>query len=185
MLELTVTLSESFNEETQEFIANTVTLELEHSLLVLSKWESKNEKLFLTPEPKTGEEILSYVECMIMTPDYPPEALMAIARDEKALKQINEYLNAKMSGSTVPDVKDGPKTRERISSELIYYWMSAAQIPWVAETWHLSRLFMLIKIYAAKNQQQNAPKTKMGQREAMAARKAENDRRLAQYQTSG
>jgi hypothetical protein len=178
VLELTVVLSESYDDATERFITEKATLQLEHSLLTVSKWESEFQKPFLVPGEKTAEEVLGYIRCMILTPDFSPEALEALSRDADALQKIHLYWNSSQSASTVPEEKAPANSRERITSELIYYWMASMQIPFhPAETWHLSRLFMLIRIAGVKN----APKKKTnpGSAESLAERKAENARRRA------
>jgi hypothetical protein len=182
VLELTVTLSESYDDATERFITEKATLQLEHSLLTVSKWESEFQKPFLVPGEKTAEEVLGYIRCMILTPDFSPEALAALARDADALTKIHEYWNANMTASSVPEDKNAKGSRERITSELIYYWMASMQIPFhPAETWHLSRLFMLIRIAGVKN----APPKKVSRGEAMANQKAENARRRAEAGSKG
>jgi hypothetical protein len=182
VLELTVTLSESYDDATERFITEKETLQLEHSLLSVSKWESEFQKPFLVPGEKTEEEVLGYIRCMILSPDFSPEALKAISRDADALTKIHEYWNANKSASSVPEDKTARPTREQITSELIYYWMASMQIPFhPAESWHLSRLFMLIRIAGAKN----APKKTTKTAPDMAARKAENARRRAEAGSKG
>lgn len=140
---------ESYDEEKEEFVlTNTVTLELEHSLVSLSKWESITEKPFLTQEDKTTDEIMLYIEMMILTPNYPRGIIDRLSVSN--LEEINAYIEAKRSATWFNDRK---KTRpsEVITSELIYYWMTAFRIPFECETWHLNRLFTLIKICNVKN----------------------------------
>jgi len=174
-------MPESFDDATNEFVWDEVELELEHSLLSVSKWESEFQKPFLVPGDKTAEEIFAYIRCMILTPDYPPEVLSQLSQDSENLTIITNYWNANLSGSTVPEQKNQPPSRERISSELIYYWMTKYQIPWEAEGWHLSRLFTLIRIFGVKE----APAKKTTPGHAAAERKAENARRRAAAGSKG
>jgi hypothetical protein len=181
VLELTVVLSEFYDEENEKFITNKVKLQLEHSLLSVSKWESEFETPFLVPGQKTEEQVLGYIRCMILTPDYPLETLEALSKDPVSLQKIHKYWNATMTASSVPEEKNPAPSRERITSELIYYWMSKYQIPWEAENWHLSRLFMLIKIFGVKE----TPPKKQNTAESLADRKAENARRRAAANSRG
>jgi len=184
VLELTVVLSESYDDAAERFITEKVKLQLEHSLLSVSKWESEFQKPFLVPGEKTEEEVLGYIRCMILTPDFPPETLKAISQDADVLTKIHQYWNSNMTASSVPEEKNAPPSRERITSELIYYWMASMQIPFhPAETWHLSRLFMLIRIAGVKN----APKkkTNASSAESLAERRAENARRRAEAGSKG
>jgi hypothetical protein len=182
VLEITVRLKDYYDEEARRFIVQDVKLQLEHSLLSLSKWESEFEKPFLVPGAKTDEEILGYIRAMILTPDFPPETLDRLSRDAKNLEAIHNYIGSSQSGSTVPEQRNQPKTNERITSELIYYWLASYQIPFQpAETWHLSRLFMLVKIFGVKN----APKDKKARAQSNDERRAENARRRAEFQSRG
>lgn len=192
MLKIQVTTPELYNEETEEFIFSlTFELELEHSLLSVSKWESEFQKPFLSDEEKSDEETFGYIRHMISTPDFPPEGLEVLKTDQETLVKIRDYIQASLTGTTIREDKSSPPSRERITSELIYYWMTEYNIPWEAQHWHLSRLLMLIRVCSAKrqeaNRQANAGKKtppKMSG-DQMAARKAENARRRAQLGTSG
>ena len=68
MLNIVVPDQEFFNEETQEFFTlKGQTLQLEHSLVSLSKWESKWNKPFLSKSEKTLKETIDYIKCMTIT----------------------------------------------------------------------------------------------------------------------
>ena len=76
MLRITIPATEYFNEETNEFISggDAIEVRLEHSLVSISKWESKWEKAFLGKKEKTDEELLDYIRCMTITSDVPKDA---------------------------------------------------------------------------------------------------------------
>lgn len=181
MLTLKVLLVEEYyDDEKEEFIDPVeVELELEHSLVSLSKWESKHEKPFLSKDKKTAEEILSYVECMIVSPFFSRDILDKLSQAN--FDEINKYIDAKMTATWFNEPKHSPPAREQITAELIYYWMVSYQIPWEAERWHLSRLFTLIKIFNIKSQK---PK-KMSRSEMAAQRRQLNEQRLAASGSSG
>ena len=179
MLKLTVTLSENYNESTNEFEVETLELEMEHSLVSLSKWESRFEKPFLGPDEKTDEEIFFYIECMILTPDFPPEIVKRFSK--KDFEKINDYLVSKQSATWFTNKKDNSPSRETITSELIYYWLSSYQIPREAERWHLNRLLTLIRVFNAKNEK---PK-KRSSSEIAAERRALNEKRRREMKTHG
>lgn len=182
MLTIKVLEEEVYDEETSEFSSiGGFELELEHSLVALSKWESLHEKPFLTNDEKTPEELLDYIRAMIITPNVPEEVLQSFS--EENLKTINEYMNKKMSATWFNDTKVQTRSSEVITSELIYYWMTAINIPMECENWHLNRLFTLIKIATVK-QSQNQPK-KMGRNEMAARRRELNAQRKAAMGTSG
>jgi hypothetical protein len=183
MLTLIIPGEEYFNEETQEFWAGEETvLTLEHSLISLSKWEARFEKPFLGPQEKSSEELLGYIEAMILDENYDKDCLFRLSQEN--LEAVNTYINAAQTGTTFPKEREQrgrPRQQEIISSELIYYWMVALNIPFEAERWHLNRLFTLIKVCNVKSQK---PK-KMSQRELAEQRARLNEERRAQFNTSG
>lgn len=152
MLKLTIQGSELWDDEAEVFkYTDDVVLELEHSLVSLSKWEAKYHKLFLNDDPKTDEESFGYFLAMLVTPDVDQEVFERLT--EEHVEAVNAYINDPMTGSTVTELqKNGPKSSERISSELIYFWLSQYQIDVDCQTWHLNRLFTLIKIHHAKSE---------------------------------
>lgn len=180
MLRITVPGPEHFDESDETFTTQgDVDLELEHSLVSLSKWESIYEKPFLGKEEKTTEEAMGYVKAMVLTSDVPEEIFKRLS--EENYTAINEYLDAKMTATWFSEQIGAPPTREVITSELIYYWMISYQIPFECQHWHLNRLFTLIKVCSIK-----ADKPKKMSRSAIAARNREiNAQRLKQLGTKG
>ncbi|ADD80920.1 gp029 [Rhodococcus phage ReqiPepy6] len=184
MLQLDVVIKEDFNDDTQEFIITTWPLRLEHSLVSLSKWESKYEKPFISSD-KSESEILDYVLMMDLSDETPPEVYQNISNEQ--FLQINEHINAKMTATWFSDKKKKKVQHQIVTSELIYYWMTSYEIPWVAETWHLNRLFTLIEVFNAERsttQKTNKP-TRSEAESAAAQRRALNEQRRKELGTSG
>lgn len=179
MLTITVLGDEYFDETKQEFITrNDVVLDLEHSLVSLSKWEQKWEKPFLSGIEKSSEETLDYIRMMTLTPNVPEEVYLRFS--EANFMSINTYLNAKMTATWFSEDQKG-KSREIVTSEILYYWMISLSIPIEWETRHLSTFMTLIKVFNEKN----SPKKKMTQSELAARNRRINEERRAQHNTAG
>lgn len=179
MLKIVVPGKEMFDETSQEFVTvGDVVLELEHSLVSLSKWESFHEKPFLGEE-KTTEEVFSYIKFMNLTPDVPETVFENLS--EENLSEIQKYLDAKMTATWFSEAPGAPQTRDVITAELIYYWMITFQIPFECENWHLNKLFTLIRVCNIK---QAKPK-KMSRAEIAARNRELNAQRKAQLGTTG
>lgn len=150
MLSIIVTGTELFDEETQTFstIGDEI-LELEHSLVSLSKWESKFQKPFLSNEEKSGEELIWYVRFMMLNKFQDPSKAFQLSKEN--ISVINAYIDSPESATTFGMMPEVRGRGETITSELIYYWLVAFNIPFEVETWHLNRLFSLIKICNIKN----------------------------------
>jgi hypothetical protein len=180
MLKLVIPGDEYFNEEDETFeTVGDVELELEHSLVSLSKWESKFKKPFLSDDPKTAQEIYWYVDAMIISPIYPADSLLRLTKQN--IQQINDYIESTESATTFGEMPERKARGEIITSELIYYWMVAFNIPFECEYWHLNRLFALIRICNIKN---SKPR-KMSNREVSQRNRELNAVRRAQYNTKG
>jgi hypothetical protein len=180
VLTIIVPGTELWDEGSQQFInTEDFSLVLEHSLVSLSKWESIMEKPFLGPGEKTTEEVLLYIQCMEISTGTPADVYSRFSSEN--FQQVNEYINAKMTATWFADDKNGPRSREVITSELIYYWMFSAGIPIECEKWHLNRLLTLIRVFSAKSQ----PGKKMSRRDLAAQRTALNEQRLKQLGTRG
>lgn len=180
MLTITVPGLEVYDEETETFSTiGDIQLQFEHSLLSLSKWESEYQKPFLGKEEKTAEELLGYVKAMIVTPNFPPDIFSKLT--QKNLDEINDYINSKQSATTFGQMPETKGRGETITSELIYYWMVAFNIPFEVETWHLNRLFSLIRICNVK---QSKPK-KIPKNQIAARNRELNAQRKQQLGTSG
>jgi len=178
MLELIVPEQELYNDDTNEFVTvHKTNLKLEHSLISISKWESKWHKSFLNSADKTNEEVYDYIKCMTINP-VDDSVYTALTNDN--INEIMAYINDPMTATTIKDIP-GKKNNETITSELIYYWMVALEIPFECERWHLNRLLTLIRVCNIKNQ----PPKKMSNREILNQNRALNAARRKKYHTRG
>lgn len=185
MLRITVPAveeSELWDEATETFVKNPgvkeQTLQLEHSLISISKWESKWCKPFISKDEKTDEETIDYIRCMTINQNVDPSVYDHLTTDN--LKDIRDYINAPMTATTVREIKSN-NSKEIVTSELIYYWMISLQIPVEFDKWHLNRLMTLIKVFNVKN----TPPKKMSKREIMSRNAALNAARRKQLNSKG
>lgn len=150
MLQIEIPDQEFFDERTSEFVTiKGTTLRLEHSLVSVAKWETKWKKAFLDPRRKaTYEESIDYVRCMTLNQNVNPDVYRGITAEQ--FGKINEYINSELTATTFSNIRGG-NSRQVVTSELVYYWMVAYQIPFECQKWHLSRLLTLIQICNIKN----------------------------------
>lgn len=175
---------ELYDEKTEMFVMTKglkeQTLQLEHSLLSLSKWESKWCKPFLTNQEKTLEETIDYIKCMTLTQNVDPDAYNYLT--EENMRQIKEYIEAPMTATTFSDDKKSKTGRETVTAELIYYWMIALQIPFdPCQKWHINRLLTLVKVCNIKN----TPPKKRSKRDIMSQNAMLNAARRQQMNSRG
>lgn len=185
MLELTVPKQRGFNSQTNEMLYwPEVHLTLEHSLIAISLWEAKYHKPFLNTE-KTPAELIDYIRCMTVNKNVDPDVYNRLTADN--IDAVSDYINDSMTATWFSEDKKprqegaAPPKKEVITSELIYYWMVAYQIPFECQKWHLNRLITLVRIYSEKNKE---PK-KMSKKEMMAQRKSLNAARRAKAKSNG
>lgn len=177
MLRITIPALKLYDDDKNEFFTlKEQTLQLEHSLVSLSKWESKWCKPFLTREPKSDEETIDYVRCMTLTQNVDPTVYLRLT--DAHIEQIQKYIDAPMTATWFSDTEDkGKQNGEQITSELVYYWMFSFGIPMDCQKWHFNRLLTLIRVFSAKSQKPK-PMT-------LQERAALNAARKKQYNTKG
>lgn len=179
MFKMMIPEMEYFNEEADMFVVDPpVVLDLEHSLISISKWEARWGKPFLGSEEKTDEEILDYIRCMSMSGKPVTDALLRRVTPESVV-DLNRYIADPMTATWFTK-SEAPPSRETITSEVIYYWMITLNIPFECQKWHLNRLLTLIRVC----EQKNNPK-KMSKAQLISQRKALNDARKARFGTGG
>jgi len=179
MLKITIPSIELYDDAKEEFAKSKgQVLQLEHSLVSLSKWESKWCKPFLGKTEKTPEETSDYIRCMTITQNVDPDVYKYLTNG--IIDKISEYIDAPMTATTFPKDKQ-PGNREIVTAELIYYWMIALNIPMECEKWHLNRLLTLTQVCNIKNQ----PPKKMGKKETMSRNSSINAARRQSMNTNG
>lgn len=180
MLELKVAGQEYFNEQSCEFITvPEATLRLEHSLVSVSKWESKWRKPFLGDKPKTTEESVDYVRCMALDESVDPLVYKGLTAAD--MEAVDRYINAPMTATWFSEEQPKPRGSKAITAELIYCRMFALGIDMRCEAWHLNRLLTLIRVC----NEENAPKKKMSRKEQYRQRRELNERRRKAMHSAG
>ena len=181
MLRLVVPISpEGWDEKKNEFIEPKVqVLQLEHSLVSISKWESKWCKPFISKKDMTLEETIDYVKCMTLTQNVNPEVYTHL--NSEHIDRVRDYIGAPMTATVISDDRNTKGKGETVTAELIYYWMIALQIPFECQKWHLNRLLTLIKVCNIKNQ----PPKKRSKRDIMSRNTTLNAARRKQLNTKG
>ena len=180
MLKIIIPSTEMWDEVNEKFVySKEQVLQLEHSLVSLSKWESKWCKPFLSKENKTFEETIDYIRCMTINQNIQDEVYNCLTGEN--IREINEYISAPMTATRFSNDAIGKGSREQITSELIYYWMIALNIPFECQKWHINRLLTLIRVCNIKNH----PSKKMSRREIMSRNTALNAARRKKLRTNG
>lgn len=182
MLTITIPDIEMFDERKSEFVViKGQTIQLEHSLVSVSKWESKWKKAFLGKNEKTPEEILDYIRCMTITKNV--DNILYSYLSQSQIEEITNYIEDPMTATWFSDDKNQSNSNrgETITSELVYYWMIALQIPVEFQRWHLNRLLTLIRVCNVKN----SPPKKMSKREIMNRNRSLNEARKSAMNTRG
>jgi hypothetical protein len=180
MLTITVGATDVYDDETHKFTSQGgFELQLEHSLVSLSKWEAIHEKPFLESKEKTPEELLSYIECMVVTQNPPEDFLLRCSKEN--VEEIQAYIERKMTATWFSEIQPQSRSYEIVTSELIYHWMTVFNIPFECQHWHLNRLFTLLRICNIK---QDKPQ-KMSRAEIARRNRELNEQRKAQLGTKG
>lgn len=181
MLQLTINEKELFDNNKQEFIyVKRTNLHLEHSLVSVSKWESRWHKPFLSDDNKTDEEIIDYIQCMTITQNVDPVTYLALNSEQ--IKMIREYIKDPMTATTFREDQNKGKTKKKIvTSEVIYYQMISLGIPMECQKWHLNRLMTLIRVCAIKSQ----PEKKMKSGDQIRQYSNLNNKRRAAMHSKG
>ena len=194
MLEITIMPNEHFDDKTNKVFwlpKEPIVLNLEHSLLSISKWEAKWHKSFLNNTDLTDEEILDYIHCMCVKPtqEQVPKALILEMSPEN-VNEIKKYIENPMTATFFSEKKGkvgkGAVNNRIVTNELIYYWMSAYQIPFSCEKWHINRLLTLVRVCNEETEAANNPDgKKISQSEIYARNKALNAQRRAKLHSKG
>lgn len=169
-----------FNEATEEFVTYPKsTLKLEHSLISISKWESKWHKSFLNAKSYTIEEFRDYIRCMSLDPNITDDMLARI--NPEHIAKIWDYIKDPMTATVI--TRRGRQKRAGnsfVTSETIYYWMVSLGIPFECEKWHLNRLLMLVEVCSIKQNPE-----KMNKRDAAAMRAMANEANRKRFGSKG
>lgn len=180
MLQIEVPESEYWDEKNGRFVVlDAVTLNLEHSLVSLSKWEMKWKKPFLAKEQKTPEQVIDYIKCMTITQNVNPDVYSRLTREN--YEQVQKYIEDPMTATWFSKNQQKQQSRKIITSERIYSWMISAGIPFECQKWHLNRLLTLIQVCNTEGQ----PPKKMSKNELYSRNSALNAARRSKLNSKG
>lgn len=184
MLKITIPAKEMWDERNEQFVYTQATeLTLEHSLISVSKWESKWKRCFLENGPNGYEEVMDYVKCMCIGKIPDDTTLKNLT--QKDFKEITDYIQDTKSASKIISLGNQQGGRhgktDSLTSEMIYFYMCSFNIPFECEKWHLSRLLKLIEISNIKNN----PGKKMSNKSVLQSYSKLNAERRAKYHTKG
>ena len=124
------------------------TLNLEHSLISVSKWESQYHRSFFLRPPKENSELLDYIRCMTINKQTDDSIYSALTRSD--LSKINDYIQDPMTATFLRPIPGQGGNGDVITSEVIYYQMIALGIPFECQKWHINRLITLIRLVGVK-----------------------------------
>ena len=182
MLKIKIEGKEDYDPvKNQFYYTKEQTLVLEHSLVSLAKWESKWCKPFLAEKEHTYEEIIDYIRCMTISQNVDPEIYSHLSNEE--IQQVIKYIESPMTATTITNLEkeNSPVKKEDITAEIFYYWMTALNIPFECQKWHLNRLYTLIQVCAIKSN----PGKKMSKKASGKYNQSLNAARKAKYGISG
>ncbi len=175
MLQITVPARELWDEQNECMLyTKEAHLKLEHSLISISNWEMKWHISYFDKTPKTEEQAFDYIKCMTLNKEVSDDVYLCLTQQN--VNAINEYMLDQMTATTIGEVKQNSRTNnQKVTSELIYYWMIQFGIPFTCEKWHINRLIMLIRVCAEESKPKKGRKAKdiaMDYRAINAARRA-------------
>lgn len=186
MLTITIPKREVFDPKTNLFhrVEKDTVLQLEHSLISLQKWEAKWHKPFLDRE-KTIEETIDYVRCMCLTQNVKDDVFYCL--EQREIDIITRYINDPMTATTIRELRGAAKSKrakkEKVTAEIIYYWMISYNIPTEYRKWHLNQLLTLVRVLNIKNTPES--KKKRNVRDVMEDYKAINEENKKRFNTEG
>lgn len=178
MLPIVLPDIEYWDEEKEEFrTAKSTKLKLEHSLVSISKWEAKWHVSFFDSK-KTSEQLIDYIRCMSIDKEIDRDTIARLTRAD--METINAYLEDPMTATTIRETKK-QNLKQKVTSELVYYWMIQYGIPVEFEKWHINRLLMLIRVCS----EMQKPASKKSSAELARSYRELNEARKAAWGTKG
>lgn len=140
-----------FDQRTQSFLPRPKSrqIRLEHSLISMSRWEEETKRKFFSKldGPQSTEDILFYIKCMSLDGPIDDNLLRCISKKE--LERVGAYISDNRTATTFAQTNSKGKAGT-MTSEVLYYYIAAFQLPPYVEKWHLSRLLTLIRVANAK-----------------------------------
>lgn len=184
MLQITVPPGDMWDEKNKRFIRldKAQKLQLEHSLISISKWESKwHVPFFSETEDKTQEQTIDYIKCMTLNSIVDPLVYDMLTPNN--MNEIMAYIKDPMTATWFAEDTQGPKKKNStvITNEVIYYKMVMYNIPAEYQKWHINRLITLIRVCDEKNK----PQKKLSKAEIMERNRRLNAERRKRLNSKG
>lgn len=130
----------------------------EHSLISLTKFESKYRIPLLDSKEKEPNQLIDYISMMSLDPSFNPQLLTP-----ETTTALLEYISDNPTATKI-DQRGSSRSSTYISSESIYASMAMAQVPFSAETWNLNRLMNVLAIIGERSDpkgQKKIPKSEV------------------------
>lgn len=175
--------AELYNEKTNEFVTvKGQELQMEHSLVSISKWESKWRVPFLQSLEKrsiTPEQLQDYFKCMTINKNVDDSVYLNLSQEN--INEIIDYINSPMTATWFSEDNQTGSGKEIVTAEVVYYYMIELNIPFECQKWHFQRLWTLIKVVNEKRK----PSKKMSKQQIYSRNKALNEARRAKMKSKG
>ena len=182
MLQIQMRSTEYFDSENEVFIyVPEQTLTLEHSLISISRWESKWKQPFVNGKGLTPEKIRDYIKFMCINKNVSDLAIESMTT--KDIKKVLDYLKDPQTATTINDHNRSPgNPNKKVTSEEIYAMMFDLGIPIECEKWNFNRLMTLIRVCQIRA---NSGGPKMSRRENLKYQSELNRARRAKMGSRG
>lgn len=181
LLKLNIPAQDYWDERTERFVTvDSGILVLKHTLVSLNKFETINKTPLFNKQKIPRDQLIEYIKCMTINEIKDENIYLSLSAAD--FKKVDAYMNDPMTATRFSRRKDRNINGRFITAELVYYWLSAFNIPFQpCEEWHLNKLLTLIKVCS---EEQKGPQKK-SRKEELMDRHALNEARKKALGTTG